>query len=122
MAEQFVFTDGHWRDALNNLTDDDAVDWRESWAEEILPICGCYMPAVIVDGMVAYLGRVVTWGEGGDTPPLRHGTPDHLADYLLAELASTVGLTEHGGSIGGSWISDAGRRWLQLAERDGAEA
>lgn len=114
MTRQYEFRDGHFVDTWNDGYDDtcDPADHgEESWPEMLLEtICGCGDPGLVVATMAAYLQRVET----GSDAQVRFATPDYVADYLIACMADDHHFTEHGGAIGGSWLTDAGKRWLEL--------
>lgn len=121
-TRQYEFKDGHFVDTWNNGYDDTcdpAEHGEESWPEMLIEgTCGCGSPGVIVEAMAEYLIRVEA-GLGIGTPPqIRERTPDFLADYLLASMASDMGLTEHGSSIYNVWLEPAGERWLELWRAD----
>lgn len=118
---QYRFKDGHFVDTWNEGVDDtkpyyqheDGVDWPEA----VLELCRCGSPEEVVDAMGEYLERVEEWtskpwGDKGKGSPI--GKDNHSADLLLAYFAADRNLTDHGGSIYGAWLSDAGKRWLEL--------
>lgn len=122
-GRQYEFRDGHFVDTWNEYINDSThlpYPNDGGWPEAILEgICGCGSPELIVDAMGEYLQRVEQ--RSAQRPatrplidPCRVDTPDFLADYLIASMADDLGLTEHGGSIFGSWLDDAGKRWLEL--------
>ncbi len=53
------------------------------------------------------------------TDKTRFDVYDNLADEVIAHWLDKVGLLDHGGSIGGSWITDKGKE--VLAEIEGME-
>lgn len=108
MGEQFTFINGHWVDQWNNVRDDEQHPDRElEWQEAILfdGFCGCGNPEMVLDAMVKFLSLRrdnFTYLDGS------------LEQLMLAYWADHRGLTDHGGSVYGAWITDAGRRWLEL--------
>lgn len=123
---QFVFHDGQWRDAWNNLTDTgpQIPGFDDDWEEMILMqhFCGCGSPDAVVKAMRDYMNRVRTYTNLVHQPgPLPDGIErpvpdDDLAALLLAYIADHLGFTDHGGSVYGAWITDAGSRWLDLCD------
>lgn len=103
--------DGHWWDTVNNLRDDnpELIEWGFDPAEDILNICTCGSPEVIVDCMRYYLTHL------RHHPHTQYVKSAEPATLLIAYMADQLGFTEHGGTIYGAWLDDAGRRWLELA-------
>ena len=108
--------DGHWWDDWNEIRDDDPknAQWDVDVAEAILfdGYCACGSPEIITELMQSFLTLTRPSTDGTaqftqivDTEPL---------DLALAYWADRRGLTEHGGSVYGAWITPAGRRWLEL--------
>lgn len=110
-----------WVDVLNNETDDQERPdgWDEQWSVITLPMCQCGNPEFIRDALYGYLDRVIAHHNGGEHA-IRIGEANYLSDYLLAIMADNMGLTTHGGAVGGAWIEPAGKRWRLLVERDRA--
>lgn len=122
--QQYAFKDGHFVDMWNiekypdamdaNLAWFDEIDGCGSWPEATLELCGCGSPEDVVDAMAEYLTRVEAGlKDWGVDPQVRDGT-NYIGDLLLAYLADSKGLTEHGSSIYGVWLDPAGVRWLEL--------
>lgn len=117
MGKQYAFINGHFIDTWNDgITDEGPTtgtllgDVHDTWHESILTTCGCGTPTIVARAMGDYLVRVAL----ASGPQIREGTTDHTADYLIASMADDLELTEHGTTIYGCWITDAGRRWLEL--------
>ena len=119
MTDQYKFSDGHfidsWNEGINDETPLEVIDLK--WHEAALEMCGCMDIEIIAEGLSEYLQRVEE-GFGGrqssGNHQIRRGSSYYLVDLLLASLADDKKLTEHGGNIGGSWLTDAGKRWLEL--------
>lgn len=112
---QFVFSDGHWRDAWNGIDDDqphpnDAYEWWE--AVLLRDDCGCVATHLVGDAIAVYLAQP------GEILML---TDDGLIGEFVGAWADRLGFTEHGGSIRAAWLTGAGRRWLELYRRSRAE-
>lgn len=101
-----------WRDAWNGnapVEDGTSYDSEEFAAYEIiLDVCGC-VTGEVADALFDYL----TWLDGTN----RHTMPDPYP-VLAAALADNHEFTEHGGSIYGAWLTDQGRAWMRLYERE----
>lgn len=122
-GRQYEFRDGHfvdtWNEGIDDSTDPQSMG-DQRWPELLLEgVCGCGNPELIVEAMGEYLQRVEQ--RSAQAPAARPrvdecriDTPDFLADYLLACMATDLGFTEHGGNIFGSWLADPGKRWLEL--------
>lgn len=104
--KQFKFEDGHWRDVWNDIPDTEPhPNDSFTWAEQILDLCGCADFGSIIDALLRYLNQ----GQH------LHHDEDNLGEVMIAHLADNVGLAEHGTSIRSAWITDAGKRWVELA-------
>lgn len=133
---QYRFDEGTGRfvDQYNVGTHDeeplneDVVGWHgfwkdyegETWAEIILHdqlnLCGCQDTDLLKPLFVAYLRG--EWGRYKDSI-IQFDTNDPL-QTLVATLCTNINFTEHGGSIGGSWLRPEGERWLSLVDRETA--
>lgn len=106
-THQYEFRDGHFVDTWNPGTDDTSAPLEPfAWWESILidaGLCGCSDTTMIGEAMAAYLAD-----------PQHHPDGWDLATELIAALADHAGFTEHGMSLTGAWITDAGRRWLDM--------
>lgn len=87
----------------------------EHWAEQVLrqfgDLCGCVDLDPLLAPMTAYLR--MEWGSYNDT--IIHFDSGDPLQLLIASLATSAGFVEHGGNIGGSWLTPEGTRWLELA-------
>lgn len=91
---------------------------RTDLVPALLGFCGCVAPDEIDAQFLAYLDGLAGWwdevrasDDGSlklrlDLPP----RPDY--DLLTAYLCDALGWTEHGGSVGGAWLTDAGEQAL----------
>ena len=90
------------------------------WFEE-LKFCGCGDP----EGVQTWLQRVLETlkGEPFVGWPARQqvlrSDPD-ASDLFVLYVLDAMGLTEHGGSVGGSWLTDKGRKFLADLETGAA--
>lgn len=77
-------------------------DWfeRPSVARE-LGWCGCGDNERVDELMLRYLDSVPSW----ERPASDLSADEHL---LLAYVADSAGWTEHGGSVGGAWLTPSG--------------
>jgi hypothetical protein len=127
VAKQFQFRESHWYDTWHGWEDTRPVEAHElpgsmlnpnaePWAYRILQglndWCGCYDMAPIAAHMAAYLRG--EWGSYLNKGEIIHFSDDNMSQVLIALIADANGLTEHGGNVGGSWVTDAGKRWLEL--------
>lgn len=75
-------------------------------------ICGCGNPDLVWATIRDYLKEREDWANDRiEWKPLETGK-----DYLLAYLMDHFGLTEHGGSVGGAWLTVEGERTLRYLE------
>ncbi|MCM1295160.1 MAG: hypothetical protein NC311_06435 [Muribaculaceae bacterium] len=123
----------------DNSCDHDLIDMCSSFfLFEILPICGCGLPEITMETICDYLDIVEIRHTKSDDPMNRYSGFDKARKLLrekykveyesddpllqfLAYAMDEVGLTEHGSSIHGAWITDLGRMCkyalrLRLAE------
>lgn len=122
------FIDGHftswWSDVFGqhfHVTDEDPlpehITHADTWFELALidnsDLCGCIDVSPLIEPALAYLSGA--WGRYGDTPILQFDS-DNPLQLLVANLMTAAEFVEHGGNIGGSWLTPAGERWLELAQ------
>lgn len=114
----FDETSGRWVDLYNSGGTDDRDDYEQTWAERVLVdgagLCGCQDLDPVLPLVASYLRG--EWGTYEET--IIHFDSTDPAQILVAGLADVVGLTNHGGNVGGSWVEPAGERWLVLYKRD----
>jgi hypothetical protein len=92
------------------------------WFEE-LKFCGCGDP----EGTQDWLQRVLTslkgspdpWVDWADRVAVLNSDLDAMRYFVLYVL-DAMGLTEHGGSVGGAWLTAKGRKFLVELEADAA--
>lgn len=82
--------------------------WRQPW------MCGCWMP----EETIATVTRVLEWAGGGSPrepiwESLGNGPFQFIANVLSSGKPG-MELMEHGGSVGGSWLTERGKRALPL--------
>lgn len=78
-----------------------------------LRLCGCGNPEDVVDLALEML-RACPWYEGAWEVFSERLTS--VGFEFIAHQLSAADLVEHGSSVGGSWITDKGRRFLAVAE------
>lgn len=119
--EQYRLVGGQWVDAWNGGTIDtsgplpvcaqDGETWSSVIGANLLKWCGCFIADEMLQRVDDYLsGR---WGRYGDEGEIIHFDLGDSTQTLIA-LACDGVFTEHGGGIGGSWLTDEGRAWLDL--------
>lgn len=81
-----------------------------------LPFCGCGSSVRFVSMLRDYLASA-----DEDDNLLGPITSGDLLAELIAHIACSAGLTEHGGSVFGSWLTEKGTRALQMWEQRGVE-
>ena len=72
---------------------------------ELFGFCGCGAPWEIVSYLKKYLDENKDWDNRGQLNV-------DVAYWLMAYLCDLHGLTEHGSSVGGAWLTDLGKEWL----------
>lgn len=96
--------------------DDDGVHYqsKKSYLQSELGFCGCGDPdaaMVFVRNTLKLIGERKEWGEG-----VEKEIPNEGAYYFVLYMLDHKGLTEHGGSVGGSWLSSKGDEVLKDIE------
>lgn len=93
--------------------------WTEDQARHLyalfydeIGLCGCGQPGAAVD----LIRRLLNLAPFYEHPAEMIAEFDGNAgiEHLVLSVLDHVGLTEHGGSIGGSWLTDKGRAVQQL--------
>lgn len=85
--------------------DDDIGDVNEALVSTELGWCGCGSPEEVDRMMLAYLEARA---EEDWPKPHPEGVSED-AEQLLSYIADALGWTEHGGSVGGAWLTDDGK-------------
>lgn len=76
----------------------------------VLGGCGCGSADQLAEKAVAVLKNF----ELKPMDPNRFNVSEDIANELLAHWLDNKGLLEHGGSVGGSWLTDKGKEVLKL--------
>ena len=77
--------------------------------------CGCGSPEDVTELVMRFLELSVHWDVEGaqETRDKREALcGGHAQLYLVAYVADALGWTEHGGSVGGEWLTDTGEAAL----------
>lgn len=72
--------------------------------------CGCGIPAAAADWLRRALAAHPAWEQQGAQKPVFG--EDVGRDYVLRYMLDHAGLTTHGGSVGGAWLTERGERVL----------
>lgn len=86
-----------------------------------LPVCGCGVPGTVYDLYRRQLRVTARTDDRDDWPTF--GDRVDAADgnetlfYVVAYVLDHIEATEHGGGIGGAWLTDKGRRLLAILDR-----
>lgn len=80
--------------------------------------CGCGMPEEASRALLRLL-RLHPLYENQDE--LQEWIPDDGVRYLLLYQLDRLELTEHGGSVGGAWLTDKGKAALEALAREEAD-
>lgn len=84
---------------------------------ESIPVCGCGMPNQVYGLYHRVLASTPSSGEE-DWPNwsdrLAATEGDERLYYVIAYVLDHLGATEHGGGVGGAWLTDKGERLLLL--------
>ena len=111
-----------WDDLVKSknipTTYEDIVD-RE-WYER-LNFCGCGMPEEARKLMLDVLLSISTRSASGwtvDTVKDELFKDQDRLHYFFMYVLDAMGLTEHGGSVGGSWTTTKGEQFLQLLQKE----
>lgn len=118
------------------VVDAEGVHW-ESREDALfvgrLGMCGCGFSEEIGADVSAWLqwraACITAWAgyEFGSGKPHPETPASPLADRddvyvdLIAHLLDRAGLTEHGGSVGGSWLLPEGKAWVEALRAGAAQ-
>lgn len=102
MSTQYEYRDGVWWDTYNDQPAEAWGDWTLSAL--IVNACGC-----VADQIAEMIAEYLSSEDDGMV--WLDGTVERL---LIATMADNEGFTEHGSSMSGCWLTDAGRSWLEL--------
>lgn len=108
-----------------NISYVDPEECEDFFYYEKLNWCGCGLPDVakmtVRDFLWALHGDVDHWEKREERFLEKFGVKDVYENNLLLCLAYALDaaeLTEHGGSIGGAWLTEEGRMFLWLLEQN----
>jgi len=82
--------------------------------------CGCGDPDSVLDLVRRYLETTAwAWEDWGARHQERnaHAQMDQDAWMLLEYVCDAAGWTEHGGSVGGAWLTEEGRHALSILQQ-----
>lgn len=113
-------------DRVSDCTCETCTQWVEDGVETwlgddptdlvcaLLGFCGCGDHDEVERQFFDYLnGTAEWWRIVKETEPRWDEYPPRPdADYLTMYLCDALGWTEHGGSVGGAWLTDDGRKAL----------
>lgn len=77
--------------------------------------CGCGDPAVAAEALRLLL-RLHPLHEAENRAQLERMVPGEGVRYLVLYMLDRAGLTEHGGTVGGGWLSPKGKEVLAALE------
>lgn len=80
--------------------------------------CGCGSPALAARTLRDLLTLHPLYD---NRPAFEKLIPDEGLQYLILYTLDRFDLTEHGGTIGGAWLTDKGRAVLQALNRDSGD-
>ncbi len=83
------------------------------YSEGELGICGCGNPDAVYDTVLDLLNAVDRFDDDGSRLRETLG-PNAGVRHLVMSALDRVGLTEHGGSVWGSWLTPKGRAARRL--------
>lgn len=83
-----------------------------------VPVCGCGRPDLAWAVYRAVLADAVAASDGvWSTDRMAAANGDETLFYVVAGVLDSIEATEHGGSIGGAWATEKGRRLLAILDR-----
>jgi len=105
------------------------MEAMQAWKEGLqgirsLDFCGCGNPD---EGYDALLETLRAYDEGGDRKAWAYARggnwegPGSGYDMLILYFLNAHGLMEHGGSVGGSWLTDKGKKVRAFLEEWGTD-
>lgn len=118
---------------MSDLEEETKTIAAEVWFDD-LDFCGCGNPEIVLtrirDVLRAIANRSAAW-RGMPIMPLSNESdhseyakeqlaktlgPDQALEYLMLYVLDAADLTEHGGSVGGSWLTPKGEELLAFLE------
>lgn len=110
---------------LMNATSEDIDRWNE--LTTLIPICGCGQPSDTIRYIITILKAIRNRSEqrcskdsvmalqrSFGLPLDKDGYLNHLAGMFLLYMLDHLELIEHGGNVIGGWLSEKGRRAIDL--------
>ena len=93
------------------------------WQDE-LKFCGCGLPEEVRAWLLGIMTALAkrgggTWTEHSEMVATIGADPDMIF-YFVMYVLDAMGLTEHGGSVGGAWLTDKGRQLLVELQQEPA--
>lgn len=86
-----------------------------------LGFCGCGLPEKTLKSVHSYLSTLdwawQDWEARFRELQSHSGLSEDFWNFI-AYFCDSKGLTEHGGSVGGAWLSDRGRDWLRIMNEE----
>lgn len=73
---------------------------------QLFDFCGCGRPEKVMSYIRDYLSET-------NKDINKRDMKDDAAYWMAAYLCDSKGLTEHGTSVAGAWLTDLGREWLE---------
>lgn len=86
-----------------------------------LGFCGCGLPEETLKAVHSYLSALDWgWQDWEERFPKLQSHSGLSKDFwnFIAYFCDSKELTEHGGSVGGAWLSDRGRDWLRIMNEE----
>lgn len=105
------------------------IEGMEAWAAGLMGIqsldfCGCGNPSEGYDALLETLKAYHTDGDRKKWAEARGGNwsgPGNGYDYMILYFLNAHDLMEHGGSVGGSWLTQKGQSVLRFLEEWGTD-
>jgi len=100
-------------DCRGKTTSQTIESLEQFWYDE-MRFCGCHAPAQVLKGLRDILQKLHSSLESAGTSEPYLPDDDDATAWFMLYVLDAHGLTEHGGSIAGAWLTATGEELLNL--------
>lgn len=99
---------------LDNLEEEEIKLDIKIEFKSLLGICGCGRPEIVLENIYDILEKISHKNDEGNEFDLYDWADEDWRNLLILYVLDEAGLTSHGSSVYGSWISDLGKDFLLI--------